>query len=90
MKLLLILSLILLNAPSAFAVAQTEYQCGPYKLELFGPEVTRLWDSKGKLLGEWEEDGEEPTFYKTIKGKEVLHIRWQDREFKCKVTQSSP
>ena len=92
MKRILILSLVTLYAPSAFAVAETDYKCGPYTLSFFGPEKVTLADSEHNILKEWEgaDSANVPTFDEKIKGKEVMFLAWNGQKHRCKQTASSP
>lgn len=59
-----LLAIFAFATSSAFAASQNEaaYQCDQYRLELKGPNRTALFDAKNNLVGEWNEEGADPTF----------------------------
>ncbi len=78
MKAIIALSLLLVSS-HAFAVAQADYQCGPYTMHFFGPYYSSLWSPNGEELGRWEEEGTEPTFYKG----NHLFLKWDGKTYRC-------
>jgi len=85
MKTLLAVTLMLVST-KAFAVAQADYKCGPYTLNLFGAEDSSLWSPTGKELGRWNRSGSEPTFYRGNK----LFLKWKGKTYRCSHKGSTP
>ncbi len=86
MKTILMTLGLLIASSNAFAVAQAEYQCGPYRYFIFGPYYSTLSDLNGNQLGRWEEDQVEPTFHRGSK----LYLKWDGKTYSCKHLGTTP
>lgn len=74
--------LSLFSAPKASAVAQIDYICGEYTVELFGPDKTTVYNSKGEEVLSTSVEELSPLITKKD-GKTVLRLI--DSEVDCQI-----
>lgn len=85
MKLKIMTAILLMtSAPAAFA-ASAEYQCGDFRLYLDGPDRTVLYNDDNVVVGEWNQEGTEPTY---LVG-DTLYLKWEGEKHRCEWIEDS-
>ena len=56
-----------------------------YRLGLKGPDHSALFDAQANLLGEWDEEGAEPTTFKN----NTLYLNWNGKTYRCRPISSN-